>query len=862
MIMPFSKILKTKFFSSRWRLIILGTIILILLIIAGLYFFIKEIRIITQVEKPPYEKTELGKELAKPGVSASEAKPATPKKEVFLAPEKPTPKKFLSSKAKNLWEKTAEKKPLHKDKYGNRSFAEQDNFQINYIAADDRFVIHIWDTENPEKTKQKAENHFLKNVLGTDDKDAACELDVIVAIHGTSILPSKLSFCPEKISSDILKFNASQNNSLISSLFSPLVLSVNAQSIDPQCLAYQNPTVLVDGGKWCSDGFLRLCFGNITESAQKSVSKETGGTYDPMARNPYNPWIGLFQGNMDAGHCSKLGLAYGAECEEQLKDPYVNAWVARQIFDGPGVWCYSQSNCNPWGTGCSCLVCGNIGSPGIPLPASPQLPPPPPAPPGDIIVSQNYTHGAGWTPRTLTPPKVWLSGGSQTQANPAVFSGLSPGVYKVNVNFGDIGGVVLLNYTLCDSNQGGCTRTQWTGCNPMVPDTPCPPLNTYHQWDKLRDPSIISAWTMAVDVNVSAGGYVDLMFHYCVDCMVAKNDNSQMFVKDVFDLQPAFIKEVHAVDSRSPLPPPQPSEPPVINLPSCSDATYGGSSYNDSINVKTRFTVYNATKVEYEAYHNGVRFYNSLQDSGAWQGLNTHTAYDLSVNTWNLSPDVVYSWRVRSGNETQWSPWIWGYPWKVSPCTPPGPPPDPSNLRLENVPSCSDVPYEGVRTVLDIRNTKKIEAKLYKNGTLVWNNVGNGWNTELWHTWFKITWKGLAPGYTYSWEGRAWNEYGWSNWSKTGSYNANWDVWWCSLPDLKTGITPQGGGRWAPDGYWIKPGITVEFKAAVNNSSSADGGVKADKFQVKWYVNNNPRTGYVSGVYTDWYPGRIFPHMN
>lgn len=103
-----------------------------------------------------------------------------------------SPKRQLSVKAQGIRTKALSLNPRYKDEHENRDITQEQGFQITYIGPDDRFVIHIWDEANQKAIIKTAEDYFLKSVLQTNDKNAACELDVIVATKG---LTYPLSFC-------------------------------------------------------------------------------------------------------------------------------------------------------------------------------------------------------------------------------------------------------------------------------------------------------------------------------------------------------------------------------------------------------------------------------------------------------------------------------------------------------------------------------------------------------------------------------------------------------------------------------------------------------------------------------------------
>src|SRR3989344_1800125 len=317
-----------------------------------------------------------------------------------------------------------------------------------------------------------------------------------------------------------------------------------------------------------------------------------------------------------------------------------------------------------------------------------------PGPPlGDIIVTPAIT--AEQAPNL----EIWLSGKSPKSASvvdSTVFSGLTPVVYEVHVRTSGPGvdsnySIQSSLYTLCDSGQEGCVRSR---CNPLHGSCPISftedAYGKYHVWDAQRWVKSVSQHEIVVDVNVPPEGFVDLMFYLCPSAAGQKSCYPYGYFGKNNSAQPLafFVRDAYAAE-RSPLPPPKPFDPPVSNLPVCSDSIYGGYAIGDPANIKVRFITYNATKVEYEVYENGNLFYNSLQGQGYWQNLNTASAYSLYVDHWYLSPGSTYTWRVRSGNETRWSPWKWGNFWTVPDCS--NPPNPPKNLTVSK-PSCTDPP--------------------------------------------------------------------------------------------------------------------------------------------------------------------------
>jgi len=106
--------------------------------------------------------------------------------QVTVAPKRP-----VSVTAEKL-HNDALRSSLYVNESGDRDLAQGNGFQITYIAPDDRFVIHIWDNKNVEAVRKRAEKYFLRNLLKTNDIDAACELNVIVASTGPT---QSLSFC-------------------------------------------------------------------------------------------------------------------------------------------------------------------------------------------------------------------------------------------------------------------------------------------------------------------------------------------------------------------------------------------------------------------------------------------------------------------------------------------------------------------------------------------------------------------------------------------------------------------------------------------------------------------------------------------
>src|SRR3989344_3177244 len=482
----------------------------------------------------------------------------------------------------------------------------------------------------------------------------------------------------------------------------------------------------------------------------------------------------------------------------------------------------------------------------------------PPPPTGDIIVTPAVS--AEQVPNL----EIWLSGQTPQQAsvvNSTVFSGLTPGVYKVHLRASGPGvdsgySIESSLYTLCDSGQGGCVRSQ---CNPLHGSCSLAfteeAYGKYHVWDAQRWVKSVSQHEIEVGVNVPPNGFVDLMYYLCPSAAgkkscypygySGKSNSKEPFANWNFDPSAIFVKDAYAAE-RSPLPPPKPFDPPVLNLPACSDGTYGGSSNADPANLRVRITAYNAQKVEYEAYENGNLFYNSLRDEGRWQNLNTASAYSLYVNHWNLSPGNTYTWRVRSGNETQWSHWWWGNFWTVPFC---GPSPAPSNFQISNLPKCSDDKYSGAQVGFDIARANKIEARLYKDGNLVWDNVGNSWDVSTSSTWFEVTWSNLYPTITYTWQVRAGNGLGWSDWASGPS----WNVQYCSPPDLQAyRLRPSALEGFPP--YWVFRGTTVSFEASVLNAGFRE---VSDSFKVEWYVNNVSIPGYIDGAQTSLHAGGL-----
>jgi len=598
-----------------------------------------------------------------PGISTSPAVRAVPlsgEERLRIA----TKKQLLPTATRQILE-GALSKGASRGGAGDRGMISRNDFQIDYLASEERFIITIRDTKNPQKAQRDAERYFLDTILGTQNRQAACELDVVVVQESKD--PSPLSFCPARSAS----LSVSSLNDIISSF---LRWQVPWASASPDwCSEY--PAGLVTN--WCTAEKIQPYFGDIADKAARIAYRESDHCIPTLQNYSGGPYYGLFQ--IGSLHCATYfpDMNTTACINDKLYDPEQNMLIARHIFDNAG-GIFADASCNPWQAACACSLVGDVGKPNI---AAPTVVPSP-KPPGDIVVTPAIRS------EQLPTLEIWLEGQTPKQAsgvNATVFSGLAPGPYQVHLRASGPGvdsnySITTSVYTVCDSVQDGCKRSQ---CNPLHGSCPLAftedAYGKYHVWDAQRGIRAIPNHEVAVDVNVPAGGFVDLMIYVCPSdlagtggCVptITRDDVSQTLAKGNLDFRSAVVKEARAA-TRSPLPPPSPSVllKQVANLPSCSDTTYGGSTFDTSKNARTQFFAYNATKVEFEAYTNGTRFYNSLQDEGGWQNLNTYSAYDLSVYFYNLSPDAVYSWRVRAGNETQWSPWQWGYPWKVSPCT-------------------------------------------------------------------------------------------------------------------------------------------------------------------------------------------------
>jgi len=183
----------------------------------------------------------------------------------------------------------------------------------------------------------------------------------------------------------------------------------------------------------------------------------------------------------------------------------------------------------------------------------------------------------------------------------------------------------------------------------------------------------------------------------------------------------------------------------------------------------------------------------------------------------------------------------------------PSPPPPPKVEVAQNVPACSDTSYGGsqnyngapnIKTLFKVANATTAQIEAYENGTRFFSYTWTGLSPPTAYDLGGLFWN-LGPRKDYNWRVRAGNGGGWSNW--VGGYA--WKVPLCTKPDLVANIysleattNPALVYDSTVGKYYGKVGQTVRFKGYLSNRTI---GVVERTFDVRWYINDSPITGYI-----------------
>lgn len=269
-----------------------------------------------------------------------------------------------------------------------------------------------------------------------------------------------------------------------------------------------------------------------------------------------------------------------------------------------------------------------------------------------------------------------------------------------------------------------------------------------------------------------------------------------------------------------------PSEPGSFTFtagpPACSNSFYEG--------VSARFNISGATQIELKMFQNNNLVWSN--EGSAWAAEPYWTWFEIQSS--GLIPISTYYVQARSGNSAGWSNWVSSPTWNVPFCNGPA---DPVVSVPQNVPSCADTVYSGVRTTFFVAGATQVELEAFVNGSprygnpITWNLSGGSYTLFT-------DWVNLLPYSTYTWRVRAGNPVGWSDWA----YGQGWYVAYCptppdlrpdaiTIPDL--GLSDNVGTIFVA---WNGSPVAMQLNSSVVNSGNTTSG----PFNIQWKVNGVP----------------------